>query len=71
VQDVWLSFMALDVEGTWPMVGAPARTLITQAVGAIAAVPQQPIIYTDPGDWEDPSGVTPVDYDVFDPTLFP
>jgi hypothetical protein len=113
------------VEGTWPLVGAPARTLITQAAEAItAAVPHQPVIYTDPGDWEaitgagygntfsayelwlahpdglpsltpfpltapfygwtvlsgkqykqnvtqDPSGVKPVDYDVFDPTLFP
>ena len=120
-----LSFVALDVEGTWPLVGAPARTLITQAAEAItAAVPHQPVIYTDPGDWEaitgagygntfsayelwlahpdglpsltpfpltapfygwtvlsgkqykqnvtqDPSGVKPVDYDVFDPTLFP
>src|ERR1039458_3324951 len=37
----------------WPLVGPPARALITKAAETIAAAPyyQRPIIYTDPGDW--------------------
>jgi hypothetical protein len=54
-----LSFIALDVEERqppqppWPLVGPPARALITKAAETIAAAPyyQRPIIYTDPGDW--------------------